>query len=203
MTASLIVEDVPLAAVVPYARNARTHSPEQIAQVVASVREFGWTNPILVDELGELIAGHGRIAAAKQIGMATVPAIRIPGLSAEQKAALRIADNKLALNAGWDDTLLAAELAELTDLRELAGFSMDELRALSIGVDGTEFPALPDGERSEFGNMTFILHRDQVELVTRAMVVAKAAGPFDGSPNENSNGNALARVCGAFLETAE
>jgi ParB family chromosome partitioning protein len=199
---SLIVENVPLAAVVPYERNARTHSPEQVAQVVASIRAFGWTNPILVDEDNVLIAGHGRLLAARELGRESVPAIRIPGLSDEQRKALRLVDNKLALNSGWDETLLAAELADLTELRDLVGFSMDELRALSIGVEEIAFPQLPDGERSDFATMTFIVHRDQLAVAQRAIVVAKAAGAFTG-PNANSNGNALARICSAFLEAAD
>src|SRR5436190_21265633 len=99
--------------VTPYQRNAREHSATQIAQIVTSIREFGFTNPILVDASNTLIAGHGRLAAAQHLGLRQVPAIRIEGLSNAQIAALRIADNKLALNATWDDELLRTELLDL------------------------------------------------------------------------------------------
>lgn len=113
-----------------YKRNARTHSDEQIQQVVESIKEFGFTNPVLIDENNELIAGHGRTEAAKSLGMKEVPAIRLVGLSETQKKALRIADNQIALNAGWDEELLSLELEEIRlddfDL-DLLGFSLDEL----------------------------------------------------------------------------
>lgn len=133
MTTRPRIELVPVAKLTPYARNARTHSAEQVAQIAASVREFGWTNPVLIDEGGELIAGHGRLAAALELGLAEVPAIRLKGLSEAQKRALRIADNKLALNAGWDDALLALELGDLQGLGfdlALTGFGDLELGAL-------------------------------------------------------------------------
>lgn len=113
-----------------YARNARTHSEEQIEQVIQSIQEFGFTNPVLIDEENELIAGHGRTEAAKRMGMTDVPAIRLIGLSDEQKRALRIADNQIALNAGWDEEILSAELEALSladfDM-DLLGFSLEEL----------------------------------------------------------------------------
>jgi ParB-like chromosome segregation protein Spo0J len=119
--------------IIPYNRNARQHNAAQIAQIAASIREFGFTNPVLVDESLTLIAGHGRLSAAQLLGLDTIPAIRIDGLTDAQKQALRIADNKLALNAGWDDDLLRTELAELRDIGfdlALTGFGDDELDAL-------------------------------------------------------------------------
>jgi ParB family chromosome partitioning protein len=98
-----------------YKRNARVHSDEQIDQIVNSMQEFGFTNPVLVDENDEIIAGHGRIAAATKLGLNSVPTITLEGLSESQKKALRIADNQLALNSKWDMDLLAAELPELQD----------------------------------------------------------------------------------------
>jgi DNA modification methylase len=140
--------------ITPYERNAREHSATQIAQIVASIREFGFTNPILVDASNTLIAGHGRLAAAQHLGMRQVPAIRIEGLSNAQIAALRIADNKLALNASWDDELLRTELIDLRDMGfelGLTGFNGDELDALfadrTVGLtdpdDVPEAPAEP------------------------------------------------------------
>lgn len=117
----------------PYARNARTHSDEQVAQIAASIKEFGWTNPILVDGEKGLIAGHGRLAAARKLGMEEVPVIELTHLSETQKKALILADNKLALNAGWDAELLNLELEELelegVDLN-LVGFGEEERDAL-------------------------------------------------------------------------
>ena len=119
---------------IPYARNSRTHSDAQVAQIAASVREFGWTNPVLVDGENGIIAGHGRILAARKLGMDEVPCIELAGLTDTQRRAYIIADNKLALNAGWDDELLAIEFAELADAgfdNLLTGFTQDEIDALT------------------------------------------------------------------------
>ena len=99
---------------IPYERNSRTHSEEQIEKVVASIKEFGWTNPILIDEEQGIIAGHGRLEAAKRLGMKEVPVLVLTGLTEAQKRAYIIADNKLALEAGWDEDLLKEELEWLT-----------------------------------------------------------------------------------------
>ena len=118
---------------IPYARNARTHSDDQVAQIAASIREWGWTTPVLVDEDGQIIAGHGRIMAARKLGMAEVPVVIASGWSDGQKRAYVIADNKLALNAGWDNELLALELGELQGLGfdlELTGFDKKELQSI-------------------------------------------------------------------------
>lgn len=112
---ALRIEYMPLHSLTPYARNARTHSPDQVAQIAESVKVFGWTNPVLIDEAGGIIAGHGRVMAADMMGMADVPCIRLAHLSATQRRAYALADNKLALNAGWDEVLLAAELDDLLD----------------------------------------------------------------------------------------
>lgn len=118
---------------IPYARNSRTHSPEQIQQIAASIREFGFTNPVLIDDAGGIIAGHGRVMGAREVGLHAVPCIRLGYLTEAQRRAYVIADNRLALNAGWDNALLSLELADLQgdgfDL-ELTGFSEDELDRL-------------------------------------------------------------------------
>ena len=141
----LKIEYLPREALVPYARNARTHSEQQVNQIAASMREFGFTNPVLVDEQNGLIAGHGRLQAAIKLGLAQVPAIRLEGLTAAQKRALVIADNKLAMNAGWDLDLLKVELTDLDsagfDLA-LTGFSDLELGAML--ADKTEGLTDPD-----------------------------------------------------------
>ena len=123
----------PIERLIPYARNARTHSDAQIAQIAASIREWGWTTPILVDADGTVLAGHGRLAAARQLGMQEVPVIIASGWSDAKRRAYILADNKLALNAGWDDQILALELADLGndfDLN-LIGFTPDEVAALT------------------------------------------------------------------------
>ena len=139
------VERRAVASLVPYARNARTHSEEQVAQIAASIREWGWTVPVLVDDQGGLIAGHGRVLAARKLGITDVPVMVATGWSAAQIASYRLTDNKLALNAGWDDELLRLELGELGlegfDL-SLIGFSDLELK--DILADRTEGLTDPD-----------------------------------------------------------
>jgi DNA modification methylase len=130
---------------IPYARNARTHSDEQVAQIAASMREWGWTNPILIDEEGGIIAGHGRVLAARVLGFPDAPCMVAAGWSDGQKRAYVLADNKLALNAGWDAEMLSLEIKGIADLGfdlTLAGFGEDELAALS--ADKTEGLTDPD-----------------------------------------------------------
>ena len=129
----LNIEYRPVELLVPFVNNARTHSDDQVAQIAASIREFGFNNPILVDGERGLIAGHGRLLAARKLGLDTVPVIELAHLSPTQKRAYILADNRLAENAGWDKELLALELADLKlsefDL-DLLGFSSDELDEL-------------------------------------------------------------------------
>lgn len=127
------VERRNIKSIIPYARNSRTHSDEQVAQIAASIKEWGFTNPILVDVDGEIIAGHGRLLAAQKLGLDEVPCITAVGWSDAQKKAYVIADNKLALNAGWDNDMLSIEFAELKDMDfdlGLTGFDADELAKL-------------------------------------------------------------------------
>ena len=123
---------------IPYARNSRTHSDEQVAQIAASIREFGFTNPVLVDGENGIIAGHGRVMAARKLGLSDVPVIELAHLSETKKRAYIIADNKLALNAGWDEELLDVELADLEsagfDL-DLTGFDVGEIESLLAGIE--------------------------------------------------------------------
>lgn len=135
------VERWPLDRLVPFARNARTHSPGQVDQIAASMREWGWTNPVLVDEVGTIIAGHGRVEAARKLGFADAPVMVARGWSDPKKRAYVIADNKLALNAGWNEDLLAAELSDLRDLAfdtDLVGFEAGELERLLGGADALD-----------------------------------------------------------------
>ncbi|MEO6716307.1 MAG: site-specific DNA-methyltransferase, partial [Novosphingobium sp.] len=145
---------------IPLARNARTHSPAQIDQIAASMCEWGWTNPVLVDEAGTIIAGHGRIEAALKLGFAEAPVMVAAGWSDAKKRAYVIADNKLALNAGWDEDLLAAELTDLNDLAfdlALIGFDAPELERLlgsAEAADGEdEIPPVPAAPISRTGDL--------------------------------------------------
>jgi DNA modification methylase len=145
----------------PDPRNARTHSKKQVAQIVQSISAFGFTNPILADPEGNLIAGHGRLRAAKDMGLATVPVITLDGLTEPQKRALRLADNKIALNAGWDTEILKLELADLSmpdidiDLG-LTGFSPGEIDVVlseSEDPDDEVIPAVPESPRVKPGDI--------------------------------------------------
>lgn len=117
----------------PYENNSRTHDESQIKQICESIKEYGWTNPVLIDEKGMIIAGHGRVEAGKKLDIKEVPCIVLSGLTEAQKKAYVIADNKMALNAGWDFNLLSLELENLKELDfdlELTGFSADEIDGL-------------------------------------------------------------------------
>src|SRR6266403_753696 len=143
------VERWPIGRLIPYARNARTHNEEQVAQIAASIREWGWTNPVLVTEDGTIIAGHGRVLAARKLRIAHVPVMIASGWTEAQKRAYAIADNKLALNGGWDEELLGLELGELEILGfdlDLIGFTESEREALAAQfTEGLTDPdAVPD-----------------------------------------------------------
>lgn len=138
------IETIAVDLLIPYARNSRTHSDEQVAQIAASIREFGFTNPVLIDGQDGIIAGHGRVLGARKLGMSDVPCIRLAHLSEAQKRAYVIADNKLALNAGWDEKMLALELQDLQGMDfdlSLTGFLGNEIDELLAELDAT-----PEGE---------------------------------------------------------
>jgi DNA modification methylase len=183
---------------IPYVNNARTHSDEQVSQIAASIKEFGWTNPILIDGEKGIIAGHGRLAAARKLKMKNVPAIQLDGLSEAQKKALVLADNKLALNAGWDDQLLAIELNDLKEMDydiSIIGFSDDELKALnpepeSVGLtDEDEVPEVPVEPVTKLGDVWMLgRHRlmcgdsTSVDAVEKLMDGRKADMIFTDPP---------------------
>ncbi len=151
----------PVDSLAPSPRNARTHPKRQLDQIVASIREFGFTNPILIDPDGAVIAGHGRLLAAKAMALAEVPTIILEGLSEAQKRALRLADNKIALGAGWDVDLLKLELAELSTLDvefdlSVTGFSTGEIDVALKGApdpDDEAIPAVPKTPRTRLGDI--------------------------------------------------
>jgi ParB-like chromosome segregation protein Spo0J len=158
----------------PYERNPRTHSEAQVDQIAASMVEFGWTNPILIDENAGILAGHGRLLAARKLGLAEVPVIRFEHLTEAQKRAYILADNQIALQAGWDDALLAEELAWLRDERfdlDLTGFDASELERLLALADGEsepdgtedEVPELPEDAVSKPGDLWVLGSHHQLD----------------------------------------
>lgn len=147
---------------IPYANNARTHSDDQVTQIASSIKEFGFTNPVLIDNDNGIIAGHGRVMAAKKLGLSEVPAIMLEHLTDIQRKAYILADNRIALNSGWDNELLALELQELDTNIDLAllGFDADELNALLNPVELTEgltdedaVPDVPDEPVTKLGDI--------------------------------------------------
>ena len=147
---------------IPYVNNSRTHSEEQVNQICASINEFGFTNPLLIDEKDSIIAGHGRLLASKKLGMEEVPCIVLKGLTEAQNKANIIADNKMALNAGWDEELLKIELENLKELDfdlELTGFNVDELDDIlgkneeEVEIVEDEVPEVPEEPKAKLGDI--------------------------------------------------
>lgn len=179
MTEKLKVSYRRIEDLIPYARNARTHSDDQVARIAGSIKEFGWTNPILVDGENGIIAGHGRLAAARKLGMSEVPVIKLDGLSDVQKRAYIIADNKMALDAGWDDELLKIEFEDLKiegyNL-ELTGFSEVEIGNVLNGWD-SDIPELDSDDEPDTGSRLVlkIAAEDEAqakEVITNALEAA-------------------------------
>lgn len=203
------IEYVEVEKLIPYARNSRTHSDEQVAQICGSIKEFGFTNPVLIDGDGLIIAGHGRTMAAQRLDMKEVPCLRLDYLTEAQKKAYVIADNKLALNAGWDDEMLALELGDLKDLDfdlSLTGFDDDELNKLLVEavneglVDEDEAPPPPDEPISKLGDIWQLgSHRvmcgdsTSIDAVDKLMEGQKADMVFTDPPYGMSYGGGRAK----------
>lgn len=162
---------------IPYARNSRTHSHEQIAQIAASMKEWGFTNPILCDEHGGIIAGHGRIMAAQKLGLKEVPVMTAKGWTEAQKKAYVIADNQIALNSGWDDAMLRIELEELQDLGydlSMTGFSADDLASILVDdfedgmSDGESMPDESNVPRLIFGSTEIQISKETLDHLSSA-----------------------------------
>jgi hypothetical protein len=173
------VERRPLASLLPYARNARLHSDAQVAQIAASITEYGWTIPVLVNEADELIAGHGRVLAAHMLRLADVPTMVARGWSQAQVRAYRLADNKLALNGEWDFDLLRSEIEDLRELGidlELAGFSVMEVDQLfAADTDyNAEWQGMPEfGQENHMAFRTLVVHFTDQESVNRFAKLVK------------------------------
>lgn len=192
------IELLLVSSLIPYARNSRTHSEEQVTQIAASIREFGFTNPVLIDSSGTIIAGHGRVMAAKKVGLSEVPCLRLQHLSPSQIRAYVIADNKLALNAGWDDEMLKVELLTLQEEgfnTDLTGFSDDELNALLNSeiiegqTDPDEVPEPPVDPITKLGDLWILgNHRlmcgdsTSIDAVQKMMDGSKADMVFTDPP---------------------
>ena len=196
------IESASLDSIIPYARNPRVNAAA-VSKVAASIKEFGPQQPIVVDSDNVIIAGHTRLLAAQQLKLDSFPVTIASDLSDAQVKAYRIADNRVGEISTWDGDMLKLEIDELLanggDL-DWTGFdveALDELLGIVDELDG--MPDMPDGDKPEFQAITFTLHDSQAEQVREAMAAANAIGPYIDSPNENSNGNAIARVCETFL----
>jgi ParB family chromosome partitioning protein len=199
---TLLVEHLPTMDLIGYKNNAKLHDQAQVDKIASSIREFGFNNPVLVD--GEkppgIIAGHGRVLAAKKLGLAEVPCIRLSHLTEAQRRAYILADNRLAeLGGGWDSEMLKLELADLGELDvDLEGIGFGETFTGAFDVDEAGMPELADGDKQPFQQMTFTVHDEQAEEVQAAIAKAKGMGHGESAVNENSNGNALAFICQSF-----
>ena len=174
MAYNLEIEYVDIKYIVPYAKNSRIHSEEQINQICASINEFGFCNPILIDDANMIIAGHGRVLAAERIGLESIPAVRLTGLTNMQKKAYLVADNSIALNASWDISMLSQEVDDLID----SEFDVDLLSLPDdiFGSDGAdiELEFDSDGEtglrmpKMKFGNTTIEISHEELESLNTA-----------------------------------
>ena len=220
MSGDLQIERWPIERLIPFARNPRTHTAEQVAQIAASIVEFGWTNPILVGADGVIIAGHARVLAARKLGLSEVPVIVLDHLTEAQRRALVIADNKLALNAGWDEELLRGLLTELREEEfnlEVVGFSDEELRALLAEppepgeglTDDDDVPEPLDEPVSRRGDLWLLGHHrllcgdsavreDVARLVEGAPVDLVNTDPPDNVRVEPRSNNAIAAGLSSF-----
>jgi len=204
------VEQISIETLIPYVNNARTHSDAQVAQIAASIKEFGFNNPVLIADDNSIIAGHGRVMAARKLGKNTVPAVRLSHLTEMQRKAYILADNKLALNADWDNSLLAIELADLKDLgfdTDLTGFSADEIAALmpeqiETGLtDEDAVPEAPEEPTTRLGDVWILgQHRLMCGDSTSIDAVEKLIGdkdvdfvftspPYNAGDSEKLSGN--------------
>ena len=186
------VQEVTLEKLVPYGRNAKIHGTGQIEKIKASIEEFGFLTPCLIDRDFNIIAGHGRVMAAKELGMTSVPCVFIEGLTEAQRRAYILVDNKIGELADWDMNLLDLELQDLQEI-DMSDFGFD---ITSIDEFGTDF-SLPDGEKPEIETMTFTLHREQKQTIENAL---KEVTPIETFGNTNNAGNCLYEVVRQWAE---
>jgi ParB-like chromosome segregation protein Spo0J len=194
---------VPIDSLKPDPANARKHGDRNLESIVASLNRFGQRSPIVVQREGMVVrAGNGRLAAAKSMGWQSIAAVIVDEASVDATA-FAIADNRTSDLAEWDEETLASLLQSLPDdAREAAGYIESELvellEKLGSGIEEVDAPDLPSGDKSAFQQMTFVVTDDQASDIKSALQAAKDAGPFVDTGNENSNGNALARISEAY-----
>ena len=189
---------------IPYGFNNRIHSQEQVDRIANSITQFGFNQPIVVDENNIILVGHGRYEAAKKLSLSEVPVLKKTNLSETEKRAYRILDNKLQNDSEWEFANLKTEFDRLVGdnysldawgLTELK-WKTDEILPNPVEVDDI---SLPDGEKGAFGQKAFNLTKEQMDTVDRALLIAKGMGDFIDTGNENANGNALSRICETFI----
>jgi ParB-like chromosome segregation protein Spo0J len=195
------VETRPISSLVLDPANARKHGPKNLAAIKGSLARFGQQKPIIISDAGVVIAGNGTLTAAMELGWTEIDCVRTH-LSGSDLTAFGIADNRTAELAEWDPENLGALLGALDEEFPLdqIGFDEADLAAMGIGIDEAPLPDLPDGDRLPFQQMAFHLHDSQVDLVDRALESAHELGDYDKDLNPNKSGNALARICAAYLK---
>ena len=191
------------AELIPYVNNPRQHPEKQVNQIASSIKEFGFTNPILIDDDNGVVAGHGRLLAALKLDMAEVPVVVLEGLTESQRKAYVIADNQIVLNSDWDDEVLRIEVDRIAELDfdiSLLGFDDEFLDDLLIDGDAVvDFPEMDDGDKEPYQQITYTLHDEQAEIVRSAVTLARTDPAVDTGLNDNANGNAIALICEQWL----
>jgi ParB-like chromosome segregation protein Spo0J len=196
------LEQLPLNELTPDPNNARTHDETNLKAIEGSLREFGQRKPIVIDQQGVVVAGNGTVEAARRLGWSEIQAVRIPAdWSADRIKAFALADNRTAELAEWDAQILADQLLELDSVGyELATFGFETLQPPTESDLEDAFANL-NKEESDLEQITFTLHKDQAQLIRAALDASKALGEYGETGNQNSNGNAIARVCELWLGT--
>jgi hypothetical protein len=188
--------------IIPYPGNPRTHPPEQIEILAQLLLKYGADQPIVVDESGVVLKGHGRLEAAGVAGLKTFPVVVRTGMSGADKTAMRLSDNQVALLSGWDQGLLRDAMVALTEQgydMPLLGFSEVQLQSYNLSVEPLDsLPELASGGEPEFSQMTFVLHRSEVPRVLKALKEAQTKISKAGE-NKNKNGLALALICKDYM----
>ena len=192
------IERVAVDKLIPYINNAKVHSEDQITRIASSIREFGFLSPVLIDREYNIIAGHGRVMAARKLSMTEVPCVFVEGLTDAQRKAYILADNRLGELGEWDMNLVGLEIGELQEDDfdvSLLGFNIDDISADDFGTDFE----LPSGDKSEICQMTFVLHEEQKKVIQQALdSVSDCIEETFG--NTNKNGNALYEVVRQWAE---
>lgn len=189
------VKMMPTSSIIPYAKNPRINDLA-VAGLASSIKEFGFQQPLVIDSENTIIAGHTRLKAAIKLGLEKVPCVVANELTPTQIKAYRILDNKLSEKSQWDNDLLAAELTDLADF-DFEPFDVD-FSIIGFGIEDVPTPELSDQDKLPFREMTFTLHDDQYDEISRALSKAKKIG-VPVCKNQNENGNAIAFICGRFI----